>query len=95
MRFSRKSKILAGILSVCLLLSLFAACGDEGEATKETSSVATSAPAASGNSTTGNDSPTFELQEELVEELTDDDPYTIVSDATGKEIVILKKEKVY
>ena len=85
-------RIVCLLLAVFMSVSLFAACGDEGEATKETSSVATSAPAASGNSTTGNDSPTFELQEELVEELTDADPYTIVSDATGKEIVILKKE---
>ena len=84
-------RIVCLLLAVFMSVSLFAACGDEGEATKATSSVASSAPAGSGSST-GSNSPTFELQEEIVEELTDADPYTIVSDATGKEIVILKKE---
>ena len=78
--------------SLILLISsyLLVGCGsNDGTDPKAVSSVSN---ATSQNAASGDTGSSLELQEEIMQELTENDPYTISPDADGNDIVILKKE---
>ncbi len=78
------TRIVCLMLALLMSVSLFAACGkEEAETATDVSSVASKAPVATKPAPQAN----------VMEQVGEDDPYTIVPNADGKEIIILSYDE--